>query len=173
MHPKFEYNQAVRARRNLRNDGTYPGRPTGALLVGRGSVGYVRDVGSFLMDQLIYSVYFVVEDCMVGCREEELQPESEPWIESRFQAGDKVTPKIPLAIGGEIIVFPGIEGKVEDVSLDDSEKVVIQAKFNGRMLLVPDTALHFSSPRMDQGADLFPNKSESPAVDNGERSGYG
>ncbi|MCG7955160.1 MAG: nitrogen fixation protein NifZ, partial [Candidatus Thiodiazotropha endolucinida] len=68
MRPKYEYGEAVRVIRNLRNDGTYPGEVTGRLLVRRGSVGYVRDVGTFLQDQLIYTVDFIDQNRRVGCR---------------------------------------------------------------------------------------------------------
>ena len=100
MRPRFEYGAAVRVVRNLRNDGTYPGEPTGTLLVRRGSVGYVRDVGTFLQDQLIYSVDFFDQQRMVGCREQELQPADDPWIPTRFEFRDKVTPTVNLAIRG-------------------------------------------------------------------------
>jgi len=45
MRPKYDYGAEVRVIRNLRNDGTYPGLATGTLLVRRGSIGFVRDVG--------------------------------------------------------------------------------------------------------------------------------
>ena len=79
MLPKFEYGSAVRVTRNVRNDGTFPGFPTGALLVRRGSVGFVRDVGTFLQDQIVYTVHFLEDDRIVGCREEELLSWDEPW----------------------------------------------------------------------------------------------
>ena len=52
----------MRLIRNVRNDGTFPGMDVGKLLVRRGSVGYVRDVGTFLQDQLIYSVEKALSD---------------------------------------------------------------------------------------------------------------
>ena len=118
MRPKFEYSEAVRVVRNVRNDGTYPGAPTGRLLIRRGSVGYVRDVGTFLQDQLIYTVDFLDAGRMVGCREQELQLESDPWIPTRFEFREKVTPKIPLGIGGDVIAQPGDEGEIEKVLRD-------------------------------------------------------
>ncbi len=73
LEPRFASDDEVRVIRNIRNDGTYPGQPTGALLVRRGSVGYVRHVGVFLQDQLIYTVHFLEADNrIVGCREVEL-----------------------------------------------------------------------------------------------------
>ena len=70
MLPRFDYGAEVRVTRSVRNDGTFPGLPTGALLVRRGSVGFVRDVGTFLQDQIIYTVHFLQDDRIVGCREE-------------------------------------------------------------------------------------------------------
>ncbi|MGD8907836.1 MAG: nitrogen fixation protein NifZ [Chromatiales bacterium] len=143
MRPKFEYGEKVRVLRNLRNDGTYPGVPTGRLLVRRGSVGYVRDVGTFLQDQLIYSVDFLDAGLRVGCREQELQLESDPWIPTRFEFRDKVTPKIPLGIQGEVIATPGHEGEIEQVLRENPGGPAYHARFNGRTLLVPESALEF------------------------------
>ena len=42
--PLYEYGQAVRLIRNVRNDGTYPGSDTGALLMRRG--GWVASTTS-------------------------------------------------------------------------------------------------------------------------------
>ena len=78
MRPRYGQGEAVRVIRNVRNDGTFPGMDVGKLLVRRGSVGYVKDVGTYLQDQLIYSVHFFEDNRMVGCREEELQAESDP-----------------------------------------------------------------------------------------------
>jgi nitrogen fixation protein NifZ len=133
----------VRVVRNLRNDGTYPGEPTGRLLVRRGSIGYVRDVGTFLQDQLIYSVDFLDDGLRVGCREQELQLESDPWIPTRFEFREKVTPKIPLGIKGEVIASPGDEGEIEKVLRDNPGGPAYHARFNGRTLQVPEGALEF------------------------------
>ncbi|MBT3093378.1 MAG: nitrogen fixation protein NifZ [Candidatus Thiodiazotropha endolucinida] len=143
MLPKFEYGEAVRVIRNLRNDGTYPGKPTGRLLIRRGSVGYVRDVGTFLQDQLIYSVDFIDDGIMVGCREQELQLESDPWIPTRFEFRDKVTPKIPLSIQGDVIARSGDEGEIEKVLRDHPGGPAYHARFNGRILLVLEPVLEF------------------------------
>lgn len=58
MNARWDYGEAVRLTRNVRNDGTYPGLDPGDPLVRRGSIGYVVDVGTFLQDQIIYSVNF-------------------------------------------------------------------------------------------------------------------
>ncbi len=150
MRPKFEYGDKVRVVRNVRNDGTYPGEPTGRLLVRRGSVGYVRDVGTFLQDQLIYSVDFLDANKRVGCREQELQLESDPWIPSRFEFRDKVTPTIPLGIQGEVIAAPGDEGEIELVLRDNPGGPAYHARFNGRTLQVPEKALEFLHPELEE-----------------------
>ncbi|VTO24745.1 nifZ protein [Klebsiella variicola] len=69
MRPRFTFSEAVRVVRAIRNDGTYAGLPSGALLVRRGSIGYVRDWGVFLQDQIIYQIHFPDCDRVVGCRE--------------------------------------------------------------------------------------------------------
>jgi len=131
MAVRFHPGDAVRVVRNIRNDGTYPGEEVGALLVRRGSVGYVKDIGTFLQDQVICSVHFLDSNRLVGCREEELQAESDAWTPSRFEFRDKVTPRVPLAIAGEILkVLRDIPGGVH-----------YHVRFPGRTLQVPESAL--------------------------------
>lgn len=141
MRPKFEYGDEVRVIRNVRNDGTYPGEETGRLLVRRGSLGYVRDVGTFLQDQLIYTVDFVDQQRLVGCREQELQAADDPWIPTRFEFREKVTPRIRLGIGGEIIASPGDSGEIEKVLRDQVGGPAYHVRLNGRSLVVPESAL--------------------------------
>jgi len=140
--PRFEVGAAVRTIRNLRNDGTYPGRPTGELLVRRGSVGYVRDLGTFLQDQIIYAVHFVAEDLVVGCREPELQAAAAPWVASAFEARDKVAARVRLGSGGRVLVEAGTIGEVIKVLRDLPEGVAYHVAFPGcNVLQVPESAL--------------------------------
>jgi nitrogen fixation protein NifZ len=139
--PKFAYGAEVRLRRNVRNDGTFPGFDTGKLLVRRGSVGYVRDVGIFLQEQLVYSVHFLAADRLVGCREEELQAAADPWTPNRFEFRDKVTPLVPLGVRGKVIVRPGETGEIEKALLDAPGGVAYYVRFAGRTLQVPESAL--------------------------------
>ncbi len=150
MRPKFEYGEAVRVIRNVRNDGTYPGEATGRLLIRRGSVGFVRDVGTFLQDQLIYTVDFLEAGRMVGCREQELQLESDPWIPTRFEFRDKVTPKTPLGIAGDVIAEPGDEGEIEKVLREQESGPAYHVRFSGRTLQVPESALDFLDPSLGE-----------------------
>lgn len=141
MLPRFEIGRVVRLIRNVRNDGTYPGLEIGDLLVKRGSLGHVKSVGTFLQDQIIYSVHFLDDDKLVGCREEELIGDDEPWVPSRFEFRDKVQNKIPLAINGEVIVEKESVGEVLKVLRDMPGGVQYHVRFPGRTLQVPETAL--------------------------------
>jgi len=141
VKPRFDYGDEVRVTRNVRNDGTYPGLETGQLLVRRGSIGHVRDVGTFLQDQIIYTIHFLDQDRVVGCREEELIGIGEHWVESRFEFRDRVVAKIPLAIGGKTIVEAGDSGEVFKVLRDTPGGVAYHVRFPGRTLLVPESAL--------------------------------
>jgi nitrogen fixation protein NifZ len=142
--PRWDYGDAVRVTRNVRNDGTFPGVPTGNLLVRRGRVGHVRDVGTFLQDQIIYSVHFLDEGRLVGCREEELVGVDEPWIESRFEVRQRVRALRPLAVGGEVRVPAGSRGEILYLERSATEGVVYQTHFDclaGSPLWVPEAAL--------------------------------
>ena len=107
----------------------------------RGSVGYVRDVGTFLQDQLIYTVHFVDAGRVVGCREPELQGADEPWVPSRFEFRDRVTPRLTLAVAGEIVAAPGDEGEILKVLRDAPGGVCYHVRFPGRTLQVPEGSL--------------------------------
>lgn len=141
MLPKFEFGAEVRIIRNVRNDGTYPGLSTGTLLVRRGSTGFVMNVGTFLQDQLIYTVNFLGLNKIVGCREEELIDIDEPWIPSKFESREKVRSRISLAVRGEVRVMPGMEGEILKVFRDDNDGVQYHVIFHDHVLQVPEAAL--------------------------------
>ncbi|BAU57911.1 nitrogen fixation protein NifZ [Halorhodospira halochloris] len=138
---RFELGAAVRVVRNVRDDGTYPGAQRGELLVRRGSVGYVREVGTFLQDQIIYSVDFPSVGKIVGCREEELIDPLQPWVECSFEAREQVTPKRRLAIDGAVVAEPGMVGEILQVLRDHPQAPAYHVRFPGRTLLVPERSL--------------------------------
>lgn len=141
---RWDYGEAVRVVRSLRNDGTYPGLPAGAPLVRRGSVGYVVDVGTFLQDQVIYSVNFLDAGKVVGCREEELIGADEPWQPSRFEFRERVAAVQGLAVGGRLLVPAGGGGEVIRVIRDAPDGVAYHVHFDGlpgRLLLLPEALL--------------------------------
>lgn len=141
MRPSYDYGDEVRVIRNIHNDGTYPGTAKGALLARRGSIGFVRNVGTFLQDQVIYSVDFLTSGRLVGCREQELIPAHAPWIESRFEYREKVCAKLALAIEGRVVVPAGERGEVIEVLRNAPGGVHYHVHFNGRTLQVPEAAL--------------------------------
>lgn len=146
LKPKFEFGDEVRVTRTVRDDGTFPGKAIGDILVRRGSKGFVRDVGTFLQDQLIYSVDFFEQGIMVGCREQELQGADEPWINARFEFRDKVVSKIPLGIEGEVVAEPGDVGEILKVITQAPDKVFYHVRYPGRTFQVPEKALD-AAPR--------------------------
>lgn len=72
--PFFNYGEKVRAKRMIRNDGTYPGREIGDILVKKGEEGYVVSIGTFLQQFYIYGVEFIATGHRVGMKRRELEP---------------------------------------------------------------------------------------------------
>lgn len=70
--PRFGFGERVVARSVVRNDGTYPGRDIGDVLVHRGDLGYVIGIDTFLQQYYIYAVDFVETGHRVGMRAKEL-----------------------------------------------------------------------------------------------------
>jgi nitrogen fixation protein NifZ len=142
MEQRFDFGVAVRLTRNVRNDGTFPGLDVGNLLIKRGSVGYVMNVGTFLQDQIIYTVNFLDQGRVVGCRDEELISADEAWVESRFETREKVLSRLALSIRGEVVVPAGSVGEVFKVLRDLKSGVQYHVHFpGGRMLQVPESLL--------------------------------
>lgn len=71
--PAFEYGQKVRSTKNIRNDGTFPGREIGEMLVNKGDIGYVASIGTFLQQFYIYGVDFYERGAVVGMKSRELE----------------------------------------------------------------------------------------------------
>jgi nitrogen fixation protein NifZ len=150
LEPRFASDDEVRVIRNIRNDGTYPGQPTGALLVRRGSVGYVRHVGVFLQDQLIYTVHFLeAGNRIVGCREVELIRAEDPWISNCFERGDRVAARQGLAMKGTVVVTAGAIGEIIAV-LRDPAPTHYHVLFGTRVFHVPESGL--DEPPSEPGA---------------------
>ncbi len=159
MKTRFDYGEAVRVTRNVRDDGTYPGMDIGDLLVRRGSIGTVIEIGTFLQDQVIYTVHFLDLDRIVGCREEELIPADAPWAPSRFESRDKVVAGRSFAVRGEVVVERGALGEVIRVVRDLPEGVHYHVNFPGHMLVIPEASLE-PLPRP-------PARSRTPALATG------
>lgn len=154
MRPAYEYGEEVRVIRNVRNDGTYPGMAMGELLVRRGAVGCVYDVGTYLQDQLIYKVHFLGEGRTVGCRQEELISASDPWVPTLYEYRDQVLARKTLSLRGEVVVAAGQPGQIEKVLRDLPDGVQYHVHFGGgKVLQVPESAL-MPAPVGKHGAAL-------------------
>jgi nitrogen fixation protein NifZ len=80
--PLFDPGEKVVSTKYIKNDGTYPRREIGDILVAKGDVGYVRDVGSFLQQFYVYAVEFVDRGVVVGMRGKELRTFAD-WTSSQ------------------------------------------------------------------------------------------
>ena len=72
--PAFAFGEKVRAKRTVRNDGTYAGKEIGDILVKKGEEGYVVSIGTFLQQFYIYGVEFMSTGNRVGMKRKELEP---------------------------------------------------------------------------------------------------
>lgn len=154
MNTRWTFGDSVRLIRNVRDDGTFPGANRGDLLVRRGRIGTVVDIGTFLMDQVIYSVHFLDENRLVGCREEELIDIDDIWVESRFESRERVRSLRDLAIAGEVKVPAGSIGEVLKVLRDESAgDVAYHVHFEcyaGHPLVVREAALAPASIKQEE-----------------------
>ena len=72
--PYFSYGEKVKAKRLIRNDGTYAGKEIGDILAKKGEEGYVVSIGTFLQQFYIYGVEFISTGYRVGMKRKELEP---------------------------------------------------------------------------------------------------
>jgi len=70
--PYFNFGEKVRAKRTIRNDGTYAGKEIGEILAKKGEEGYVVSIGTFLQQFYIYGVEFLEGGNRVGMKRKEL-----------------------------------------------------------------------------------------------------
>ena len=75
--PMFNYGQKVKSRKSIRNDGTFPGKEIGEILVKKGEEGYVVSIGTFLQQFYIYGVDFYQRGYRVGMKSKELEASME------------------------------------------------------------------------------------------------
>lgn len=148
MEAKFDYGEKVRVIKNIRNDGTFMGSKRGALLIRRGSEGFVKGIGKFLQDQVIYQVHFIEQGVTVGCRETELNDLDSPWVDRKFERGDPVVVDRALSSNGDIVVAEGESGTVLGLESDQKPyyyKVNFKRKENGDVnaWVVPESVLAF------------------------------
>nr|CRH04591.1 protein NifZ [Candidatus Magnetococcus massalia] len=161
---KYQDGQALRLSKTIRNDGTFPGKRTGEILVRRGSIGYVRRAGVFLQEQVIYEMHFIDQDLVVGCREQEVQDAELPWVETAYEARDRVTPKVALSKEGQLLIAEDETGIVIDVDSSDPAKIRYQVQFGERFFMLPEALLALA-PELDNHPDYVFNQTQK-ALDN-------
>ena len=163
MDAKFDYGEKVRVIKNIRNDGTFMGKDRGELIIRRGSEGYIKGVGKFLQDQVIYQVHFMEQGCTVGCRETELGDLSSAWIDREFERGDKVEVKQSLGSEGNIVVKSGDIGTVLGL---ESEQKPFQYKVSFQRVdtldvnawVIPETVLKFATDTENTASQQYSTK---------------
>lgn len=84
--PRFDFGARVRSRKTIRNDGTFPGRDIGEILVKKGDEGYVTSIGTFLQQYYIYGVDFIVHGYRVGMKGRELDAVDEAAVAAQEAA---------------------------------------------------------------------------------------
>lgn len=77
-HRQFKTGEAVRALTQVRNDGIYPHKDIGEILVYAGDVGIVRESWSFL-GEIYYTVEFVARAVVVIMRGREMMRAGLPF----------------------------------------------------------------------------------------------
>lgn len=75
--PVYEIGEKVRLRKQIKNDGTFPGREIGEILAKKGEIGYVASIGTFLQRSYIYAVHFLDKGIIVGCKAKEIESAEE------------------------------------------------------------------------------------------------
>ncbi len=73
LPPAFEIGEKVKVRKLLKNDGTFPGKEVGQVLVNKGDIGYIASIGTYLQTSYIYAVHFLETGFVVGCMKKELE----------------------------------------------------------------------------------------------------
>jgi len=87
---RYAWGQRVIALDDLINDGSYPERPLDALLVERGAVGEVVNVGHAVQEnEPVYLVQFA--GGVVGCLEDEIAPAPRGLLPETDEATEQPT----------------------------------------------------------------------------------
>ena len=73
LPPIYELGDKVKITSLIKNDGTYPGKKLGEVLLDVGEEGYVVEIGDYLQRAYVYAIRFMDKDIVIGCRKEELE----------------------------------------------------------------------------------------------------
>ncbi|GGA85073.1 hypothetical protein GCM10011369_28890 [Neiella marina] len=138
---KYAYGTKVRVICNVRNDGSFPGKMKGDLLVRRGTTGYVQQAGLHLQENVIYQVHFIEHNLIIGCKETELIDAAEPWVDNEFEYGDRAQLTLTLASQGITLVEAGTIVSVLAVERDDPTDIHYRIQCGQLDVSVPARAL--------------------------------
>ena len=86
--PLFRPGEKVISLKHVKNDGTIPLRDIGEVVVKKGDVGYIRDIGTFLQQFYVYAVEWVDRGTIVGMRGRELESLDRPGVTGKRQRGE-------------------------------------------------------------------------------------
>ncbi|CAG9297116.1 nitrogen fixation protein NifZ [Celerinatantimonas diazotrophica] len=137
----FSIGDEVRAIKRVYNDGSFPNAERGSLIVKKGTIGEVREMGVFLQTDVIYSVFFPEYGYAVGMRENELLAGSEPWWPSRFEFKQKVRTLCGLSVKGQLRVEHGAVGQILRVERDE-QNIHYQVNFgDDKLYLIGESLL--------------------------------
>lgn len=100
--PAFRYGERVRARRTVRNDGTYAGKEIGDVLVRKGEEGIVVSIGTFLQQFYIYGVEFLDSGHRVGMKRREVDP-----LAADGEDDDELPSALPRSIPASAVTAGG------------------------------------------------------------------
>lgn len=139
MRPKFTFSEEVRVVRAIRNDGTVAGFAPARCWSGAAAPALCA-TGAFLQDQIIYQIHFPETDRIIGCREQELIPITQPWLAGNLQYGDSVTCQMALAVNGDVVVSAGQRGRIEATDRGETGDSYT-VDFSGRWFRVPARAI--------------------------------
>lgn len=116
LETRFEIGDEVRVVRTIRNDGSVTDDSSkGNVLVKAGETGYVRSLGFFLQNQIIFRVYFPSEDRETGVRNEELLKSDLPWQENVFYRKQRVPLNYSLAHKGQVFARKNETVEIRDI----------------------------------------------------------
>lgn len=107
----LEPGQKVRLLFDVFNDGTLYGKERGELLQRQGDLGYVKQKGWFLEDE-VYDVHFLETDRIIGCRAKELIGAQEDWSPPLFAKGEAVRIAMKLTHRGQTLAEGGESARI-------------------------------------------------------------
>ena len=141
LRPKYEYDTEVRVIRNIRHDTYGPDSRKGELLVERGTTGFIRHSGVFQQDQIIYQVHFLETNQIVGCRETELIPAEDYWVQNLFEAGDMALLNINLSYESSQIASKFDQVTIMGIDRSDQDNILYRIAINEIDFDIPERAL--------------------------------